>query len=94
MSIWKRFFPVAEIRIAGGKKGVAGGYVIAKPAGQIKIAEIFDALESPATKIKCIDAECAHEGNCLTKILWCKMQAAVSDFLNSITLADLIDKTL
>ncbi len=90
----KIFSRLQKSGLLAAKKGVAGGYVIAKPAGQIKIAEIFDALESPATKIKCIDAECAHEGNCLTKILWCKMQAAVSDFLNSITLADLIDKTL
>jgi len=93
MSIWKDFSRLQKSGLLAAKRG-GRGYVIAKPAGQIKIAEIFDALESPATKIKCIDAECAHEGNCLTKILWCKMQAAVSDFLNSITLADLIDKTL
>ncbi len=78
--------------VLAAKKGVSGGYIMARPAREIKIAEIFNALESPVTKIKCIDAKCAHEETCLTRVLWCKMQAAADDFLGSITLQNLIDK--
>ncbi len=90
----KVFAKLLKAGLVVAKKGVRGGYVLPRPAKEIKVAEIFAALESPATKVKCIDAECAHEGNCLTKILWVKMQAAVNDFLNSITLADLVDRKL
>lgn len=88
----KIFSGLQKAGLLAAKKGVAGGYIMARPANEIKISEIFSALESPATKIKCIDAKCAHEGSCLTKILWCKMQAAVSDFLGSVTLQNLINK--
>ncbi len=72
------------------KKGVRGGYIMGRPAGGITIGEIFNALESPLTKVKCIDAKCARQNNCLAKCLWLKMQAAINDFLDSITLEDLI----
>ena len=90
----KIFVNLQKAGLLAAKKGVAGGYIMAHSANEIKIAQIFDALESRATKIKCIDARCAREESCLTKILWCKMQAAINDFLESITLADLIDKKL
>lgn len=88
----KIFASLLKAGLLAAKKGVAGGYVMARPAEQIKVSEIFGALESPATKIKCIDAKCPREENCLTKNLWCKMQAAVDDFLSSVTLRDLIEK--
>lgn len=72
------------------KKGMRGGYSLGRPSGQIKISEIFNALEKPATKVKCIDAKCSQEGTCLTKNLWCKMQSAVNNFLESVTLEDII----
>jgi len=75
--------------IIASKKGVTGGYIMVRPLGQIKIAEIFNALDSPSTKVKCIDAKCSREENCLTKELWCRMQAAVNGFLESVTLEDI-----
>ncbi|MCU0652887.1 MAG: Rrf2 family transcriptional regulator [Candidatus Pacebacteria bacterium] len=80
--------------VLAAKKGVTGGYIMSRPAKEIIISEIFSALESPATKVKCIDAKCGHESDCLTKCLWVKMQAAVNDFLGSVTLEDLINKNL
>lgn len=90
----KIFARLQKAGLLAAKKGVSGGYVMVRPADQIKIAEIFNALESPATKVKCIDAKCLHEAECLTKILWCKMQTAVNDFLESVTLEDLIKKQI
>lgn len=76
--------------LLGAKKGASGGYVLARPAAKIKILEIFNALDKADTKVKCIDAKCSREKNCLAKCLWVKMQAAVNDFLESVTLEDLI----
>jgi len=86
---------VARLEKAGllaAKKGVRGGYIMSRDAREIKISEIFKTLESPATKVKCIDAKCAHEADCLAKNLWCKMQQNINDFLGSITLEQLINK--
>jgi len=88
----KVFAKLLKAGLVAAKKGVRGGYIMPRPVQDIKISEIFNALENPATKVKCIDAKCPREGECLTKSLWIKMQAAVNGFLDSITLKNLIDK--
>jgi Rrf2 family protein len=90
----KIFAKLLKANLLAAKKGVSGGYIMVKPPGGIKISEIFNAVENPATKVKCIDSKCSREHDCLTKDLWCKMQTAVSDFLESITLEDLINNKL
>ncbi len=79
-----------KVGLLAAKKGVRGGYIMGRPANEIKIGEIFKALENPATKVKCIDAKCPRQEDCLAKDLWCRMQQNINDFLASITLEDLI----
>ena len=88
----KVFAKLLQAGLLAAKKGVRGGYILPRPAKEIKIAAIFAALENPATKVKCIDAKCPREGDCLTKCLWIKMQESIDGFLESITLQNLIDK--
>jgi Rrf2 family protein len=83
-----------KAKLLAGKKGVRGGYIMDRPASQIKISEIFAALETPATKVKCIDDKCPHQDDCLTKNLWRRMQQNINDFLGSITLEDLINNNI
>ena len=90
----KIFAKLLKAKLLAAKKGVHGGYVMARSVREIKISEIFNALESPITKIKCIDAKCARQDDCLAKNLWRKMQKNVSDFLSSISLEDLIDEKI
>lgn len=90
----KIFAKLLKAGLLVAKKGVRGGYVIGRAASEIKIFEIFSALENPATKVRCIDAKCNRENNCLAKVLWIKMQAAVDDFLNSVTLEDIINQKI
>lgn len=87
----KIFAKLLKANLLSAKKGVRGGYIMAKLPAQIKINEIFNALEKPDTKVKCIDSQCARESNCLVKCLWVKMQTKVNDFLESVTLEDLIN---
>ena len=88
----KIFAKLLKAKVLAAKKGVRGGYIMARHAEEIRISEIFNAIENPATKVKCIDGNCSRQDDCLAKNLWCKMQAAVNDFLESVTLEDLINK--
>lgn len=90
----KVFAKLLKAGLVAAKKGVRGGYILPRPAKETKVAEIFAALENPATKVKCIDAKCPREGECLAKSLWIKMQAAVNNFLESVSLDDLINKKI
>lgn len=80
--------------VVESKKGVAGGYFLARSAAKIKVGEIFGALESQATKVRCLDAKCPRQGDCATRHLWHNMQAAINKFLQSVTLKDLINNKI
>jgi len=74
------------------KKGVQGGYFLAKKPSKIKIGEIIKTLEKEIFLVKCIKNFCPREKNCLAKNFWRKIQKVLISALNSITLSDLIKK--
>jgi len=76
-------------------RGSRGGYILGKPANQIKISEVFRTLEGPITISECIDNEdyCLNTKDCVVRELWCKVQKSMMDVFESVTLQDLIDKS-
>ena len=78
------------------KKGVKGGYLLAKAPSKIKIGKIIRALEGKTSLVKCIGQKgeyiCPMEKKCLTKSFWKKIQNSLNSALDSMTLADLIKK--
>lgn len=79
-----------------GKKGVQGGYSLAKSPSKIKLGEIIKSLEGELVLVQCIaKAEkcvCPRSRICSTKSFWKKIQDSLNYNLNSLTLADLIKK--
>jgi len=77
------------------KKGVQGGYFLAKSPSKIKLGEIIRALEGEVSLVKCIAKKekyhCPREKKCLTKNFWKKIQDSLNSVLDSLTLADLIN---
>src|SRR4030066_2145992 len=69
------------------KKGVQGGYFLAKKPSNIKISEILSALEGNNGLVKCTTKgklKCPMEKKCLTKSFWGKIQKTLDSALNSI----------
>ena len=50
-SIWPR---VCARRGCGSRRGARGGYLLARPAGEITMAEVVEALEGSIAPIECI----------------------------------------
>lgn len=77
------------------KKGVCGGYCLAKNPSKIKIGKIIRILEGDIVLVKCISnqkgCQCTRERECLTKSFWKKIQDSLNSALNSLTLKDLIN---
>lgn len=78
-------------------RGAAGGYVLARPAGQISVGDVLRALEG-----KLEPAECAayhpDEGyqaadSCVTKYVWKKINDSINDTVNGIMLDTLAEKS-
>ncbi|MHC4911549.1 MAG: RrF2 family transcriptional regulator [Planctomycetota bacterium] len=76
-------------------RGAKGGYVLAKAANQIKLSDVFGALEGPsAITVECLDDEsyCARTSDCVTREVWAEVQEAIMGVLESVTLQDLVDR--
>mgnify|MGYP001000908218 CR=1 FL=1 len=56
------------------KRGVGGGYVLARPADQIHLSEIVSAVDGPITLGDFgqphQDGACDHEGQCVLLAIW------------------------
>jgi Rrf2 family transcriptional regulator, cysteine metabolism repressor len=94
---------VARLRKAAlidSRRGSRGGYMLARPADQITMAEIVEALEGSIAPIECISqgpdgrVVCSRESDpdhvCPTKLLWTKVRFSIVRTLQDTTLADLI----
>ncbi|MCW3017991.1 MAG: transcriptional regulator, BadM/Rrf2 family [Solirubrobacterales bacterium] len=94
---------VARLRKAGlvdSRRGSRGGYMLARPAGEITMAEVVEALEGSIAPIECISEEadgsivCARESSadhvCPTKLLWTRVRLSIVSTLRETTLADLL----
>jgi len=94
---------VARLRKAGlvdSRRGARGGYLLARPAGQITMAEIIEALEGSIAPIECISLGpdgsivCSRESDpahvCPTKPLWTRVRSSIVRTLMETTLRDLV----
>ncbi len=75
-------------------RGAKGGYVLAKPPEKIKLAEIVTALEGAINTVECVEKKdyCTRAADCATRQVWAKVQNAINEVLNGITLADLLQE--
>jgi len=75
-------------------RGSKGGYILAKPANQIKLSDVFDCLEGSVATVECLENEnyCARAADCVTRQVWAEVQQAITNVLQSMTLQDLVDR--
>ncbi len=98
---------VARLRKAGlvdSRRGSRGGYLLARPAGEITMAEVVKALEGSIAPIECISEAsdgsivCSRESSpehvCPTKLLWTRVRSSIVTTLRETTLADLLAPTM
>src|SRR5271154_2897281 len=81
---------VARLRKAGlvdSRRGSRGGYMLARPAQEISMAEVVEALEGSIAPIECISQApdgsivCSRESHpdhtCPTKLLWTRVRFSI-----------------
>jgi len=72
-------------------RGLHGGYRLARPAREISAAAILDALEGPVTLTACSaeHSQCEIESTCRVGGAWQRVNRAIRQSLQEVTLADL-----
>ena len=84
---------LARAGVVVSQRGAKGGYTLARPAHQIGIHEVIEAIEGPIAVTECSDESadsfCEYETNCGVRANWQRINHAVHDALANITLADM-----
>jgi FeS assembly SUF system regulator len=72
-------------------RGIKGGYSLARPADDISIATVVQALEGPIALTECsgTGSLCGLEPECMVRSNWRTISAAVREALERISLAAL-----
>jgi Rrf2 family iron-sulfur cluster assembly transcriptional regulator len=79
-------------------RGPGGGYSLARKADQVTVADIIIAVDEPldATqcggKENCHGADAATGARCMTHELWATLNEKMVDYLDSVSLQDLVDQ--
>ncbi|HEY8193542.1 MAG TPA: aminotransferase class V-fold PLP-dependent enzyme [Hyphomicrobium sp.] len=86
------FVPLRRTGLVESARGRTGGYRLAKQPSEISIAEIMAAVEEATHFTRCSDNDprCSVATPCLTHGLWNALSEATSEFLTSVSLADVI----
>jgi FeS assembly SUF system regulator len=72
-------------------RGAKGGYSLAAPPEEISVAQIIAAIEGPIALTECSDSTglCGQEPQCSVRSNWQRINRAVREALEKVTLADL-----
>lgn len=76
-------------------RGNKGGYMLAKPACDLTVGDILRAAEGTLAPVSCLEYEpndCSRANECATLFIWKGLYKAVSDYLDSITIQDIVDR--
>ncbi len=87
----------AALRRAGllaSVRGAHGGYYLARAPEQIRVSDVFCALEGRLVAVDCMGPDgtscCEREAICSARHVWQSLQSSLSETLDRITLADVI----
>ena len=92
------FSKLKKNQIVKSVRGNKGGYVLSKQASEIKISDVFIAVDE---KIKTVGCE-KHSDNgcngksskCITHDLWDELEDYINNFFRQKTLSDLVNKRI
>ncbi len=76
------------------KRGVGGGYVLARDPSEISLSQIVSAVDGPIVAGDFGEPHqngaCDHEGQCVLLAVWADVSAHMREHLESFTLAEMV----
>ena len=80
--------------IVRSKRGVGGGYILAREPHEITLGEVVSAVDGPIALGDFgpphQDGACDHEGQCVLLAVWADIGGQIRRQLDSFTLADIV----
>ncbi|MBM4319859.1 MAG: Rrf2 family transcriptional regulator [Deltaproteobacteria bacterium] len=86
---------LTSLRAAGlvrSVRGAQGGYTLGRPASQIRLREVVEALEGPLALTDCVfdSTVCNRAPGCKARKLWSDLSRTLRGHLEAMSLQDLI----
>ena len=86
--------PLVAAGLLKSARGARGGVSLARPARDIRLLDVVQALEGSLAPVRCVDepGRCSRAEACVTRDVWAEVKDAVESVLGSVTLADLVER--
>lgn len=89
------FGKLRRFNIVDSTRGPGGGYTLAKKSDEITVADIIVAVDEPLDATQCggkgnCHGADDHQGQCMTHDLWSNLNKKMVEYLESVTLSDLV----
>ena len=92
----KLFFHLKQNKLVKSVRGVKGGYALEKPASEIKLSNIFYAVNEEVKTLNCKkDSKkgCNNKSvKCITHNLWDKLDSHINGFFENVKLEELVKR--
>jgi len=88
--------PLAQAGLVASFRGANGGYRLARPATEITLIEIVEAMEGPLAMTECSvqDGLCGIEHACGIRANWRRINDVVAEALANVSLAQMLQPPL
>jgi Rrf2 family transcriptional regulator, iron-sulfur cluster assembly transcription factor len=92
------FIKLKDSNLVKSTRGAKGGYVLEKPANDIKISNIISAVDEEVKMLNCKKESkkgCNNKSTkCITHNLWDQLDQHINNFFEKVKLQDLVKKNL
>lgn len=90
----ERILPVlAKNNLIEGVHGKGGGYKLTREPKDYLVGEILRLTEGDLAPVACLECNaepCQHTAECRTLPMWAKLNQIINEYLDSVTIADLM----
>ena len=91
------FMPsLVKAGLVSGSHGKGGGYTLLRSPSDIMIGTVLRVTEGSIATVACLEnggVECERAAYCKTLPMWRKLDSLITEYLDSVSLQDLIDGT-
>lgn len=88
---------LSKAGVINGLRGKGGGYRLNREPKDYSVGEILRLAEGTLAPVSCLDCKpnkCERAASCRTLPMWEKLNTLISNYLYSVSLADLIDSSI
>lgn len=84
---------LVKARLLGSLRGKGGGYKLIRPPEEYAAGEVLRLTEATLAPVSCLEQgadACPRAGECRTVSMWDGLNQVINDYLDSVTVADLM----